>query len=122
MKDFDPIASWNATVASRYVNHLRGDEEAAANFLAEYAAGGDALEFAIGSSLDLQKAYIPLAFLVAYQLEKTLGDQSETQHQLEAGVYYSGRPNLDLGVAFSTLLGENEYKQYLGQLRLNYVW
>ncbi|MCB9558286.1 MAG: hypothetical protein H6707_19370 [Deltaproteobacteria bacterium] len=81
-----------------------------------------ALEFAIGSSLDLQKAYIPLAFLVAYQLEKTLGDQSETQHQLEAGVYYSGRPNLDLGVAFSTLLGENEYKQYLGQLRLNYVW
>ena len=49
MKDFDPIASWNATVASRYVNHLRGDEEAAAGFLAEYAQGGDALEFAIGT-------------------------------------------------------------------------
>ncbi|MCB0160269.1 MAG: class I SAM-dependent methyltransferase [Caldilineaceae bacterium] len=49
MKDFDPIASWNATVASRYVNHLRGDEEAAASFLAEYAQEGDALEFAIGT-------------------------------------------------------------------------
>lgn len=49
MKNFDPVASWNATVASGYDNHVRGDEEAAANFLAEYAAGSEALEFAVGT-------------------------------------------------------------------------
>ena len=49
MKDFDPIGKWNAEVAARYDKHLRGDEEQAASFLAAYASGGDALEFAIGT-------------------------------------------------------------------------
>jgi SAM-dependent methyltransferase len=50
MKDYDPIKSWNTEVASRYDRHLRGDEEAAAAFLAGYATGGRrALEFAIGT-------------------------------------------------------------------------
>jgi SAM-dependent methyltransferase len=49
MKDFDPIASWDSEVAARYDRHLRGDEAAAAAFLAEYAAGARALEFAAGT-------------------------------------------------------------------------
>jgi len=49
MKNFDPIASWDADRASRYENYLRGDEEEATTFLASYAAGGNALEFAIGT-------------------------------------------------------------------------
>lgn len=49
MKHFDPIHSWDKEVASRYVNYLRGDEEAAVKFLSEYADGGRALEFAIGT-------------------------------------------------------------------------
>ena len=49
MKDFDPITSWDADTASHYENYLRGDEEAAADFLAGYAEGGHALEFAIGT-------------------------------------------------------------------------
>jgi SAM-dependent methyltransferase len=49
MKDFDPIAVWNTDVAAQYDRHLRGDEEAAATFLADYAKDGRALEFAIGT-------------------------------------------------------------------------
>lgn len=49
MKNFDPIKKWNADVATRYDKHVRGDEAAAAKFLSEYAQGGDALEFAIGT-------------------------------------------------------------------------
>ncbi len=49
MKGFDPIAKWDSDVASRYENHLRGDEEAAATFLSSYAEGGNALELAIGT-------------------------------------------------------------------------
>lgn len=50
MKNFDPISSWNAEVASRYDDHPRGDEEDAARFLAELAGpDGEALEFAIGT-------------------------------------------------------------------------
>ncbi|MGB0386471.1 MAG: methyltransferase domain-containing protein [Ardenticatenaceae bacterium] len=49
MKDFDPIARWDAEAASRYENYLRGDEEDAAKFLSGYAEGGNALEFAIGT-------------------------------------------------------------------------
>ena len=57
MENFDPIASWDADRASGYVNHLRGDEEAAATFLSTYAEGGRALEFAIGGG----RIAIPLA-------------------------------------------------------------
>ena len=49
MKDFDPIASWDTDVASRYDKHIRGDEVEASIFLSDYAAGGNALEFAIGT-------------------------------------------------------------------------
>lgn len=47
MKDFTPL--WGADVAARYDGHLRGDEADAVAFLASYAGGGPALEFAIGT-------------------------------------------------------------------------
>lgn len=49
MKDFDPITSWTKAVADTYDNNLRGDEDAAAQFLFGYAQGGNALEFAVGT-------------------------------------------------------------------------
>lgn len=45
----DPLASFNADVAARYDDQLRGDEDAAASLLAELAGIGPALEFAIGT-------------------------------------------------------------------------
>ena len=58
MKDFDPATSFGKDVAAHYDDTLRGDEEAAAIFLAEYAKGKRALEFAIGTgriAIPLQK-------------------------------------------------------------------
>ena len=49
MKDFDPIKSWGADAAKTYATHQRGDESDAAEFLASYADGQNALEFAIGT-------------------------------------------------------------------------
>jgi SAM-dependent methyltransferase len=57
MKDFDPIKSWTKEVAARYDDDPRGDEEVAALFLAGYAEGGSALEFAVGTG----RIAIPLA-------------------------------------------------------------
>ena len=49
MKNFNPVSSFDADVASGYDDHPRGDEEAAATFLAEYALDRRALELAIGT-------------------------------------------------------------------------
>ncbi|MEM7798525.1 MAG: class I SAM-dependent methyltransferase [Chloroflexota bacterium] len=49
MEKFDPIKSWGADAAAHYEYHKRGDEADAASFLAAYATGGNALEFAIGT-------------------------------------------------------------------------
>lgn len=49
MNPHDPKASFNADVAARYDDDLRGDEDAAVAFLAELAGDGPALEFAIGT-------------------------------------------------------------------------
>lgn len=49
MKGFDPATSFGPEIAAHYDEHLRGDEQDAAAFLAEYAKGGPALEFAIGT-------------------------------------------------------------------------
>jgi SAM-dependent methyltransferase len=50
MQAFDPRLSFGPAVASRYDDyHVRGDERVGAAFLAERAAGGRALEFAIGT-------------------------------------------------------------------------
>lgn len=45
----DPLASFNADVAARYDDELRGDEDAAVSMLTELARNRPALEFAIGT-------------------------------------------------------------------------
>jgi len=57
MKDFDPAKSFGAEVAAHYDDDKRGDEEAAAAFLAEFAREDSALEFAIGTG----RIALPLA-------------------------------------------------------------
>jgi SAM-dependent methyltransferase len=57
MIGFDPAHSFGPDVARRYDQFPRGDEAAAADFLAEYARGDSALEFAIGTG----RIAIPLA-------------------------------------------------------------
>lgn len=58
MDDYHPLTSYGPDAARRYDKHLRGDEEASAVFLANYAGeGGSALEFAIGAG----RVALPLA-------------------------------------------------------------
>jgi SAM-dependent methyltransferase len=57
MKDFDPANSFGSDVAAHYDDYLRGDEESAVSFLAEFAKEGPALEFAIGTG----RIALPLA-------------------------------------------------------------
>lgn len=49
MEGFDPATSFGYQVSKRYDAQPRGDEEEAVTFLAELAAGRDALEFAVGT-------------------------------------------------------------------------
>jgi SAM-dependent methyltransferase len=49
VQNFDPHRSFGPGVAAQYDAHLRGDEQVAAEFLADLANGGRALEFAIGT-------------------------------------------------------------------------
>lgn len=49
MDGFDPMNSFGPEVAAAYETHLRGDEDAAADFLAGLAGDGPALELAIGT-------------------------------------------------------------------------
>lgn len=57
MDGFDPRHSFGPEVAARYDDDLRGDEQAAADFLAARASDGRALEFAIGTG----RIALPLA-------------------------------------------------------------
>ncbi len=59
MENFDPRRSFGPDVAAHYDDQLRGDEQVAAEFLADLAAGGRALEFAIGTG----RIALPLAEL-----------------------------------------------------------
>lgn len=49
MQPHDPKESFNATIAARYDDQLRGDEAAATDFLINLATDNRALEFAIGT-------------------------------------------------------------------------
>ncbi|MBU6352108.1 MAG: class I SAM-dependent methyltransferase [Chloroflexi bacterium] len=49
MRAFDPASSFGPETAAQYDGFVRGDEEAAAAFLAQLARGGRALEFAVGT-------------------------------------------------------------------------
>lgn len=64
--------------------------------------GSTALEAGGGASIDLAPANnVPIGFLVAYNLEVGFppgGADSTASHQLAGGVFYTGRPDLALGV------------------------
>ena len=49
MRDFDPATSFGEDVAASYDDQPRGDEAACVAFLRDHAAGGPALELAIGT-------------------------------------------------------------------------
>ena len=49
MQDYDPAKSFLGEAAEQYDRHPRGDEDDAVAFLAGLAAGGRALELAIGT-------------------------------------------------------------------------
>lgn len=57
MDGFDPETSFGPDVAGRYDDQLRGDEDAAVDFLASYTGGRTALELAIGTG----RIALPLA-------------------------------------------------------------
>jgi SAM-dependent methyltransferase len=57
MKDYDPAMSFGKETADTYDDEPRGDEDDAVAFLAELAAGGPALELAIGTG----RIALPLA-------------------------------------------------------------
>jgi len=63
MHAFDPLHSFGPEVAARYDTQPRSDEQVAAGFLAHAAAGGRALEFAIGTgriALPLSELGVPV--------------------------------------------------------------
>ena len=63
MDGFDPTTSFGPDIAARYDQTLRGDEQQAVAFLAEHAAGGPALELAVGTgriALPLARAGVPV--------------------------------------------------------------
>jgi hypothetical protein len=57
VKDYQPMTSFGERTAASYDDHLRGDEDETVDFLAELAAGGPALELAIGTG----RIALPLA-------------------------------------------------------------
>ncbi len=57
MKNYEPVMSFGEDVAERYDDVPRGDEAAAVAFLEQLAAGGPALELAIGTG----RIALPLA-------------------------------------------------------------
>lgn len=82
MRSYQPINSYTAEHAARYDDDLRGDEQQAAQFLAEEAGGGRALELAIGTgriAIPLSKLGVPvegieLAPDMIAQLRKKVGE------------------------------------------------
>ena len=79
MQAFDPRRSFGPGVAARYDDHPRGDERVACAFLADAAAGGRALELAIGTG----RIALPLSRLGVdvdgIELSSSMVDQLRTR-------------------------------------------
>jgi SAM-dependent methyltransferase len=105
MKGFNPASSFGEKIAAQDAHYLRGDEEAAAAFLSDLAAGRPALEFAIGTG----RIAIPLAKrgiqvdgieisphmverlhtkIENYPITVTIGDMSTTATNKQYGLVY----------------------------------
>jgi hypothetical protein len=93
----------------------------------------------VAPSIDFMAVKIPVAVMPEYVLQRTASSAQiqgsgtfDTLHQLIAGVYYSGRTNLQLGLVGEVTLGARPLqspqgesaapKHYAGELILRYVW
>ncbi len=105
MKNFNPASSFGPEAAARYDDSPRGDEDAAAAFLAELAGERPALEFAIGTgrialplaARGVQVDGIEISAAMAERLhakpggeriQVTLGDMSRATTQRRYGLVY----------------------------------
>jgi hypothetical protein len=116
-----------ALVAAIGVHELFGIQSSAAFSFGSTKVGmtdvsSKALEVAVSANLDLDAISVPLAFPVTYQLRASFESALPTEHRLEAGVFYSGRTNLDLGALVSTRLGSNSQSEFTGSFRMYYHW
>jgi hypothetical protein len=85
---------------------------------------GIALHWGFGVAADFAP-YVPIALPLAYRLSAAFdlegAEEAEVDHFVEAGLVYSGRSDLELGVFFSTQLSRDR-KLYVGVLRMCYYW
>jgi hypothetical protein len=89
--------------------------------MGEVTADNKTFAFATGIAFNGRSLRVPIAIPVFYQLTRSLEEGARVEHRTESGIYYSGRTNLDLGLAAATKLGGDD-KEYLGQFRMNYYW
>lgn len=102
-----------------------------------------ALAFSIATTVDGSSAKVPIAGMIEYQVVGSssavdaLPSRGDTSHYAAAGIYYTGRKNLQLGLGFAMALslrpviGRDDQDRpapsgapslYYGQLILRYVW
>jgi hypothetical protein len=80
------------------------------------------LTFGAALSLDLSSVRVPIGIPLAYLLTvQDLGGSNTLQHQIEAGVMYTGVSHLDLGLVGQMLL-LSEDKTYTAVIRMYYHW
>ena len=106
MDGFDPATSFGPAVAARYDDHPRGDESAAASFLHDLAAGGRALELAIGTG----RIALPLAALGVPVDGIELSADMVTQLRSKSG-----------GSALDVVVGDMSVVEMPGRYRLAYL-
>ena len=105
MKGFNPASIFGEKIAAQDDRYLRGDEEAAAEFLSDLAAGRPALELAIGTgriAIPLAKRGVPVdgieisphmverlrAKIENYPINVTIGDMITTTTNQQYGLVY----------------------------------
>lgn len=82
------------------------------------------LDLGVGATLDGRDKVLPVAGVVGYRANLPL-DGGAVVHQTEAGIYYSGRRNLSLGLAFNWWFRPDELglgNTFLGFVQVGYFW
>jgi len=85
------------------------------------------VQFGAGLSIDLNPGLsVPIGFLVAYEYETAVDSSSIDRHTVSAGIFYTGRPHLQLGLeaqgAFYPVSGFDSVSQGLGEVTVRYFW
>lgn len=95
--------------------------------------------FGVGPSIDFNALHVPIAVMPEYVITRQASTAQlqgsgsfDTRHLIAAGVYYSGRVNLQLGLLWATELGAKGLTNPLGQsdsprsshlqFVLRYIW